>query len=82
MTDENQFFAESMTEIHEQYLQALEKHPAFELPGKPAAQIVMEELGELCQAMNDGDIQNALVECDHTIVTLLRWRRKIKMMLT
>lgn len=51
---------------------AIKRHPFFAKDYNSALCIIMEEVGELAQALNDGDINNARVELFHCIATLLR----------
>ena len=74
----DEWFYDSVPELYEEYIAAHDKHPVFPTPGKHEMTIIVEELGEAAQAYNDGDYRNAITEIDHTITTLLRWRRKIK----
>ena len=78
MTETSNFFTNEMADIYEEYLQALEKHPRFPTEGKHPMTIVVEELGEMSQAYNDGDYAHAVKEGRHTIVTLLRWIKRLE----
>ena len=51
---------------------AIKRHPFFAKDYNSALCIIMEEVGELAQSLNDGDINNARVELFHCIATLLR----------
>lgn len=76
MTEE-EYFYEAIPDVYEEFKRAIYKHPVFAHQGPPS-QVVMEELGEACSALNDGDYRHAVIEIDHTIVTLLRWRKQIQ----
>lgn len=56
-----------------EFYSAKKKHPQFPTSGKHPMTIIVEELGEACQAYNDGDYEHAVQEAHHTIVTLKRW---------
>lgn len=77
MTDEDYFF-NLVPDVYEEYRLAIDKHPDFTHQGPPV-QIVMEELGEVCKALNDGEPDHAKVEILQTIGTLVRTYRFIDM---
>lgn len=77
VTDE-EYFYDVVPDIYEEYTSAIKKHPIFPTPGKSCEGIVMEELGEIVQAYNNGAYRHMLTEIDHTFVTLVRWRKKIE----
>lgn len=51
---------------------AIKRHPDFAKTPHQAICIITEELGELCQAINDGNTKLARVELFHCIATLTR----------
>ena len=51
---------------------AIKRHPDFAKTPHQAICIITEELGELCQAINDGDRNAAKIELFHCIATLTR----------
>lgn len=72
MQEVEEFFADLMVGVHEELLYAIEKHPVYPTPGKHWLQIVMEELGEACQAFNDSDDEKGCQELRQAIVTIAR----------
>ena len=51
---------------------AIKRHPNFAKTPHQAICIITEELGELCQAINDGNTKLARIELFHCIATLTR----------
>jgi len=51
---------------------AIEKHPDFASNPYQAISIITEELGELAQAVNDGNNEQAKLELFHVIATCAR----------
>lgn len=58
--------------LRREYEAAKEQHPLFAGSLYQAVSIVAEEVGELAQAVNDGDRKAALTEAAHVAVVAIR----------
>ncbi len=54
------------------WVEARKKHPHFADDINHAMSLLMEEVGELAKAINDGDVENARVEMAQVIAVLVR----------
>ena len=52
---------------------AREKHPIWPPNEFEVMSIITEEVGELAQALNDGDIDKAREEAGHVLATVIRF---------
>ena len=59
--------------IAEALSHAREKHPIWPHNEFEAMSIITEEVGELAQALNDGDENQARVEAGHVLATVIRF---------
>ena len=65
-------------DIGEQVCLAIEKHPAFIAGTATAPTILLEELGEACQAINYGDMHHAVTELRQAACVIVRWIHSIE----
>lgn len=52
---------------------AQDKHPSFAVEPETPLSLLMEEVGEACKAINEGDPQQALYELRDAGAVLVRW---------
>ena len=52
---------------------AQDKHPGFAVEPETPLSLLMEEVGEACKAINEGDPQQAIYELKDAGAVIVRW---------
>lgn len=78
--DHDEKTADIITGIMAQYAHAVEKHPVFDA-GRGifhCVSILLEEAGEVAQAVNDGHLDHAVLELEQVAAVCIRFVEWIK----